>query len=211
GYSIVVVAVNHQAVGVIELQSSVRTEIKPMMTGLRQQGIKFMAIVSGDHQQPTQKLAEDLGMDSYFYEVLPQQKAEIVEQLQKEGKSVCFIGDGINDTIAMKTANVSISLQGATSIATDTAEIVLMDGSLSQLCKLFDIAKRLEANLQKSLALTLAPGISSLSSAFFLHFNIMTSLLIILFFVTLGRRNAMLPLKEIKEQKVLGSLGGSEK
>jgi len=199
GYSIVVVAVNHQAVGVIELQSSVRTEIKPIMAGLRQQGIKFMAIVSGDHQQPTQKLAEELDMDSYFYEVLPQHKAEIVEQLQKEGKSVCFIGDGINDTIAMKKANVSISLQGATSIATDTAEIVLMDGSLSQLCKLFEIAKRLEANLQKSFALTLAPGIFSLSSAFLLHLDIMTSLLSIMIFVTLGRRNAMLPLKEIKE------------
>ncbi|MEK8019099.1 MAG: heavy metal translocating P-type ATPase [Candidatus Parabeggiatoa sp.] len=199
GYSIVVVAVNHQAVGVIELQTSVRTEIKPIMTGLRQQGIKFMAIVSGDHQQPTQKLAEDLGMDSYFYEVLPQHKAEIVEQLQKEGKSVCFIGDGINDTIAMKKANVSISLQGATSIATDTAEIVLMDGSLSHLVQLFDLSKRLEANLQKSLALTLAPGISSLSSAFFLHFNIMTSLLIIMIFVSLGIRNAVLPLREIKE------------
>jgi heavy metal translocating P-type ATPase len=199
GYSIVVVAINHQAVGAIELQSSVRTEVKPIITGLRQRGIKFMAIVSGDHQQPTKKLAEELGMDSYFYDVLPQHKAQIVEQLQKEGKSVCFIGDGVNDTIAMKTANVSISLQGAASIATDTAEIVLMDGNLSHLCKLFDIAKRLENNLKQSFVLTLAPGIVSLSSAFLLHFNIMTSLLIIMVCATIARRNAMLPLREIKE------------
>jgi heavy metal translocating P-type ATPase len=199
GYSIVVVAVNHQAIGAIEFQASVRTEIKPIISKLRQQGIKYMAIVSGDHQQATEKLAEELGMDSYFYDILPQDKAKIVEQLQNEGKSVCFIGDGINDTIAMKTANVSISLQGAHSIATDTAEIVLMDGTLSQLSVLFDIAKRLEANLQKSFGLTLAPGLTSLSSAFFFHFNIMASLLLIIFFTTLGRRNAMLPLKEIKE------------
>jgi Cu2+-exporting ATPase len=206
GYSIVVVAINHQAIGAIELQTSVRTEVKQIITGLRQRGIKFMAIVSGDHQQPTKKLAEELGMDNYFYDILPQYKAEIVEQLQKEGKSVCFIGDGINDTIAMKTANVSISLQGATSIATDTAEIVLMDGSLSHLCKLFDISKSLEANLRESVAFTVAPGIFSLSSTFLLHLNIMTSLLGIVIFMTFGRRNAMLPLKEIKEQSIPKSM-----
>jgi len=210
GYSIVVVAVNNQAIGAIELQTSARTEVKPIIAGLRQRGIKFMAIVSGDHQEPTKKLAEELDMDSYFYDVLPQHKAQIVERLQKEGKSVCFIGDGVNDTIAMKTANVSISLQGATSIATDTAEIVLMDGSLSHLCKLFDISKSLEANLRKSVAFTVVPGMFSLSSTFLLHLNIMTSLLGIVIFMAFGRRNAMLPLKEIKEQSIPKSMSKTQ-
>ena len=210
GYSIVVVAVNNQAIGAIELQTSARTEVKPIIAGFRQRGIKFMAIVSGDHQEPTKKLAEELDMDSYFYDVLPQHKAQIVEQLQKEGKSVCFIGDGVNDTIAMKTANVSISLQGATSIATDTAEIVLMDGSLSHLCKLFDISKSLEANLRKSVAFTVVPGMFSLSSTFLLHLNIMTSLLGIVIFMAFGRRNAMLPLKEIKEQSIPKSMSKTQ-
>jgi heavy metal translocating P-type ATPase len=201
GYSLVLVAVNQEIGGAIEIQPQLRPEVKPIISGLRQRGIKHIAIVSGDHKQPTQKLAKELGMDSYFYEVLPQNKAQIVEQLQKEGKSVCFIGDGINDAIAMKKANVSISLRGATSIATDVAEIVLMDGSLSRLGEIFDLAKKLEDNLHKTLALTLMPGVLNLSGAFVLHFGIMTSYLIDIVFSGITTMNAMRPLKEISREK----------
>ena len=201
GHSLVVVAVDHQVVGLIELQASVRTEVKQIISGLRQRGIEHIAIVSGDHQQPTQKLAEELGMDGYFSEVLPQHKAQIVEQLQKEGKSVCFVGDGINDTIAMKKANVSISLSGATSIAIDMADIVLMDGSLSHLCDLFDLSKSLNANLRKSLVLSLVPGVVNLSSALLLHFGIVISIIITNLFFTLGVKNAVSPLKQINGDK----------
>ncbi len=201
GHSLVLVAVNHEIGGAIEIQPQVRPEVKKILTGLRQRGIKHIAIVSGDHKQPTQKLAEELGMDSYFSEILPENKAQIVEQLQKEGKSVCFIGDGINDAIAMKKANVSISLRGASSIATDVAEMVLMDGSLSRLCEIFDIANNLEANLHKTLALTLVPGVLNLSGAFVLHFGIMTSYLIDIVFGSIVTINAMRPLKEISRDK----------
>ncbi len=200
GYSLIFVAVEQQVLGATEIQSSIRMEVKQTISGLRQRGIKHIAIVSGDHRQPTQKLAKELDMDDYFYEVLPQHKAKIVEQLQKEGKSVCFVGDGINDTIAMKQANVSISLRGATSIATDMAEVVLMEGNLSQLCNLFDISKKLSANLEKSLVLTFVPGAINLSSAFLLHYGIVFSIFTSAFFLSFGVRNAMLPLKEIKEE-----------
>ena len=199
GSSLVLVAVDHQIAGAIEIQPQVRQEMKPIISGLRQRGIKHIAIVSGDHKQPTQNLAQELGMDSYFYEVLPENKAEIVEQLQKEGKSVCFVGDGINDAIAMKKANVSISLRGASSIATDTAEVVLMDGSLSHLCDFLDMAKNLNANLHNSLVLTLIPSGINLSGAFFFNFNILTALLFNTVFMMTGMRNANSPLREIEK------------
>jgi heavy metal translocating P-type ATPase len=196
GYSLVAVAVNHQVIGIIELQASVRTEVKQMISGLRQRGIKHIAIVSGDHKQPTQKLAEELGMDSYFFEVLPQNKAQIVEQLQKEGKSVCFVGDGINDAIAMKKANVSISLSGASSVAIDVANIVLMDGNLSHLCELFDISKNLNSYLQQSLVLVMSSGVFNIGSAFLLHFGVMTTLVVNGTIIALGVINAMLSLQK---------------
>ncbi len=96
-------------------------------------------------------------MDNYFYEVLPQDKAKIVEKLQQQGKSVCFIGDGVNDVVAMKKANVSISIRGETSIATDLAQVVFMDDNLSHLCQLFDIANGLDSQLRKSLVISLTP------------------------------------------------------
>ncbi len=157
GNSLVIVAINDQVGGAIEIRPSIRPEIRKMISGLRQRGIKHLAIASGDHKEPTKKLAEKLGMDSYFYDVLPENKANIVEKIQKEGKSVAFIGDGINDVLAMKKADVSISLSGTTSIANDTAQVVLMDGTLSHLCTLLDIAKSLDSYLQKTLVITFAP------------------------------------------------------
>ncbi|MGB0386666.1 MAG: HAD-IC family P-type ATPase, partial [Ardenticatenaceae bacterium] len=76
----------------------------------------------------TRRLAQELGIDHYFANTLPENKADLVKQLQEEGRTVCFVGDGINDAIALKQAHVSISLRGATTIAMDTAQIVLMDG-----------------------------------------------------------------------------------
>jgi Cu2+-exporting ATPase len=80
--------------------------------------------------------------------VLPADKADFVEKLQREGGKVCFVGDGINDAIALKKSNVSISLRGATSIATDTAQVVFMEQSLG---KLRDIAPGLVSQRHTSL------------------------------------------------------------
>jgi len=157
--------------------------------------------VSGDHKQPTQKLAEELGMDNYFYEILPENKAKIVEKLQQEGKSVCFIGDGVNDAVAMKKANVSISIRGATSIATDLAQVVFMDGSLSHLCKLFDIANGLDSQLRKSLIISLIPLPINLIGIFFLHFGILSTIVINQISFWSGIGDAMLPLKKIEHDK----------
>lgn len=199
GYSMIMVAINHQIEGAIEIRPALRPEIKEIINGLRQRGIQYLAIVSGDQKQPTQRLAEELGMDDYFYDVLPENKAEIVERLQQEGKSVCFIGDGVNDVIAMKKANVSISIRGATSIATDLAQIVFMDGSLSHLCKLFDLANDLNRQLQKSLVISLIPLPINFVGIFFLHMGLIPVILVnqISFWGGLG--NAMKPSKRIDQ------------
>ena len=124
------------------LHAAVRPEVRQIVQGLRDRGVKHIAIISGDHEAPTRKLAESLDMDRYFAQVLPADKADYVMKLQNEGRKVCFVGDGINDSIALKQANVSISLRGASSIATDTAHIVFLEEGLSKLCDLRDIARR---------------------------------------------------------------------
>ena len=97
-------------------------------------------------------------MDRYFAQVLPADKADYVEKLQKEGRKVCFVGDGFNDAIALKKADVSISLRGATSIATDTAHVVFMEQGLEKLCELRDIARDLERNVRQSCPAAAAPA-----------------------------------------------------
>ncbi|MBT5926065.1 MAG: heavy metal translocating P-type ATPase [Verrucomicrobia bacterium] len=202
GNTLVLVGIDDKVGGAIELQAQLRPEAKMVVDELRQQGIRHMAIVSGDHREPTRRLAEKLDMDDFFSEVLPEDKAQIVEQLQKEGRNVCFVGDGINDAIAMKRANASISLAGASTIAIDVAEIVFTDGSLSRLPELFDYSKSLDINLNRVLKLTVAPGFINMSGAFFFGFGILTSLFVTSGFFILAMKYALLPLKKVPRKQL---------
>ena len=169
GHTMVMVAVDDTLGGALELRASVRPEAAQIIRGLRERGVNHIAIISGDQEAPTRSLAEQLGMDRYFAQVLPADKAGYVEKLQKEGRKVCFIGDGVNDAIALKKANVSISLRGATSIATDTAHVVFMEPGLGRLCELLDIARDLERNVQTSWILILFPNVLCIVGAFTLR------------------------------------------
>ena len=171
GHSLVLVAVDSQIVGVIELHGTIRPEAKEVINGLRERGMS-MYIISGDHEAPTKKLAETLGIEHYFANTLPENKANLVSKLQEEGKSVCFVGDGINDSIALKKANVSVSLRGATMIATDTAQIVLMDGSLNRLENMFDVAERLSKNMKTNYHLSTMPCVICISGIVLFHWGI---------------------------------------
>lgn len=150
GHSLVYVAVDESLVGVIELKATVRPEAHRVIQQLHQRGLQLY-IISGDHEAPTRTLATELGMDGYFANTLPERKAGLVEGLQKEGRQVCFIGDGINDAIALRQANVSISLRGATTAATDTAQMILMNADLSQLLTLLQLADGLHNSIDLNL------------------------------------------------------------
>ena len=206
GNTLVMVGVDDALGGAIELQASVRPEVRTIIDGLRSRGIKHLAIISGDHEAPTRKLAESLGMDRYFAQVLPADKAEYVEKLQAEGRKVCFVGDGINDSIALKKANVSISLRGATSIATDTAHIVFMEEGLSKLCDLRDIARDLDRNVRRSWQLILAPNGLCIAGAFTLGFGVMTSVLTNNVAALAALANGMLPLRRIAHAQTQSQL-----
>ena len=196
GHSFVCVAIGSQLAGVIELRSSNRPEVEEIIAGLRARGVNHMAIISGDHEKPTKRLAEHLKMDRYFAEVLPQDKARYVELLQKEGRTVCFVGDGINDSIALKKANVSISLRGASSIATDTAQIVFMEESLARICDLKDFSHDLEHNVRRSWNLILMPNGFCIAGVFLFGFNIWHSVVFNNASAILALLNGLLPLRK---------------
>jgi Cu2+-exporting ATPase len=199
GYTMVMVGVDDRLGGAIELQASVRPEVREIIQGLRKRGIKHIAIISGDHEAPTKKLAESLGMDRYFAQVLPADKADYVEKLQKEGCKVCFVGDGINDSIALKKANVSISLRGASSIATDTAHIVFLEEGLAKLCELRDIARELDRNVKRSWSMILAPNIACIVGVFTLGFGIMASVITNNVAALAALANGVLPLRKVAQ------------
>ena len=203
GYSLVYVAINNQVEGAIELHATIRSEAKQVIRTLQELNLKVY-IISGDNEKPTQQLAHELGIEHYFAEILPKNKADIIDQLQQEGRVVCFVGDGINDAIALKQANVSVSLRGASTIATDTAQIVLMDERLDQLLFLFDQAKELDTNMRNSLVVSIVPGLFSLGGIYFLHFGFLTASLLGYCGVTACVINAMWPRIKYEWREFLG-------
>lgn len=206
GHSLVYVAVDNQLAGSIELRPTIRPEVKRIVDGLRERELDLY-IISGDHAGPTRRLAAQLGVQHYFAEVLPENKASAIARLQAEGRFVCFIGDGINDAIALKQANVSISLRGASSIATDTAQIILMDETLGHLGALFDISRQFEANMNRNFQTTLVPGAIIIGGAFLGVVGYGASVGLFFAGLAMGLVNAMSPLFE--EQRTVAVPGSA--
>ncbi|MDQ6975533.1 MAG: heavy metal translocating P-type ATPase [Mariprofundaceae bacterium] len=195
GYSVVMLAVDGQVVGAIEMHASVRPEAKKVIASLKRDGlIKTTYIISGDSEAPTQRLSDDLGIDHYYAGVLPQHKADIIEQLQAEGKTVCYIGDGINDAIALKRANVSISMRGAATVATDTAQIVLMNENLNQLYYLLDIGDAFTNTMKGSCRSILIPSLVAAGGVLFLGVNLTGTILLKQIGLTVAMVKATQPL-----------------
>ncbi|MEM7182735.1 MAG: heavy metal translocating P-type ATPase [Spirochaetota bacterium] len=175
GHSVLLVAINSEIVAAIELLPKIRKEAFEIIKSLRAMGIDRIAVVSGDTEQPTQNIALQLGLSDYYHNVLPQDKASLVESLQKKGHRICFIGDGINDVVAMKKANVSVSLTGASSIANDVAQVLLLNKGLSHLPSLFEISKSLHSSTNQSISLSFISGIVNVTGALFFGMNILSS------------------------------------
>lgn len=175
GHSLVMVAVGDQLGGAIELQPTIRPEAKAVIDNLHARGITLV-IISGDQEGPTRQLAQTLGIERYFANTLPENKATLVQQLQEEGRVVCFVGDGINDAIALKKAQVSVSLRGATTVATDTAQVVLMEQSLTRVPQLFDLADEFSKNLQTGFVSAIVPGVINIGGILLLHWGLYSAM-----------------------------------
>jgi Cu2+-exporting ATPase len=192
-HTLVYIAVDNTLAGVLELQPRIRPEARDVIRYLKAQNIS-LTIISGDHEQPTRELARELGIQQYYAETLPAQKAELIKELRQRGKFVAYIGDGINDAIALKQANVSISLSGASTAATDTAQIVLMDGDLRKLKTLFKLSRSFENNMRTNYLNSMIPGVITLGGVFLFGMGIAGSLGVYFTAKFIGLANTMLPL-----------------
>ena len=208
GHSLVMVALGDRVAGTIELHATIRPEAKGVVETLRRRNLA-MYIISGDHDEPTKRLAQELGIDHYFANTLPEDKAELIARLQGEGRRVCFAGDGINDAIALKKADVSVSLRGATTIATDTAQIVLMDESLTQLPRLFDLADEFETNMATSFKISTIPSAICVAGAFLFGWSFLTSVSIGVVGFGLGLGHVTRPLFRATDDEAAGGLHAS--
>jgi len=204
GHSMVYLAIDGMLEGIIELRPAIRPESKEVIQYLQNKGIECI-IISGDHTLPTRRLAQELGITTYYSEVMPAEKANLVSLLQRQNRTVCFIGDGINDSIALKRADVSISLNGATTIATDTAQIILMDESLHHIPLLFELGKEFDKTMKRNFYQAVAISSITIGGIFVFNFGIITSILANQISLWLGMGRAISPVlayqNAIKERR----------
>lgn len=185
GESVVLVARDHQWIGLIRLGAAVRPEVVQLIPWLKAQGLKTV-IISGDHQGPTRRLAEILEIDEWHAGVLPFEKSKLIARMQQNGRSVCFVGDGVNDGIALKTATVSISLGKASAVAIDSAQILLLEDSLRKLQSLMKLAKQFRTDQKRMRDGVVGATCFSTFGALFLHFTIPMVLLVFISTVASG-------------------------
>jgi Cu2+-exporting ATPase len=196
--STVLVAIDGALAAILELTAAVRHEAMALVNDLHARGLKVV-IISGDAVEPTRQLAVRLGIATFHAEILPEGKSTLIAQLRAEGRKVCFVGDGINDALALRAADVSISLRGAATVATDAASIVMMNSSLANLIGLLDLAGEFDRNMKTNTALTLVPGAILLFGVYFLGFGLIASNIFYNGSVVLGILNSMRPALKLRD------------
>jgi Cu2+-exporting ATPase len=141
GYSSLLLAVDEGLKGIITYSDLIRPESSTVLNVLRNRGVRDLIMLTGDNRTVAVSVAGQLGLTQFFSDVLPEEKAEIVQQLQKQGRVVAMVGDGINDSPALAYADVGIAMKNGADIAHQAADVVLMEENLWKLINAFDISK----------------------------------------------------------------------
>jgi Cu+-exporting ATPase len=138
--TVVVVARNGEVIGLIAIADTLKSDAKEAVTALRSDGISAV-MITGDNRAAADAIARELNIERSFAEVLPQDKACEVERLQKDGKRVAFVGDGINDAPALAQADLGIAIGTGTDIAIEAGNIVLVKGSPSKIIEALRLSR----------------------------------------------------------------------
>jgi Cu2+-exporting ATPase len=150
GKTVVFVLVDGQLSGAIALADIIRPESKEAIARLKEMGIRTM-MLTGDNQQVAAWVAEELGLDEYFAEVLPQEKAAKLKEVQSRGLTVAMTGDGVNDAPALAQADVGIAIGAGTDVAVETADIILVRSNPLDVLHIIKLAKATYAKMVQNL------------------------------------------------------------
>lgn len=142
---------NKVVVGAIALADVVREQSKQTIAALRSEGIKT-AMVTGDSQDVAAYVAKQLGLDQYFAEVRPEDKANKVKELQKTGSKVAFVGDGINDAPALTAADIGMAIGAGTDVAIKSADIILVKSDPRDVIRVIHLSKATYRKMVQNLA-----------------------------------------------------------
>jgi Cd2+/Zn2+-exporting ATPase len=153
GRTVVVVSEAEKIIALISIADRPRENAYQIAEKLKRVGIKKIVMLTGDNERIAESVAEELNLDGYKAELLPEDKVKAVEEYQKEGYKVAMVGDGINDTPSLVTADIGIAMGAAgTDAAIDTADITLMADNLDKLPYAVGLSKAANRNIKQNVA-----------------------------------------------------------
>lgn len=150
GDSIVYVIQDQRVIALIGVKDKIREKTKEVIFSLKEYG-KEVVMLTGDHEEVACRIGYSVGIERIYSDVLPVQKREIIKELQKNGKRVMMLGDGMNDAPALAIADVGVSVHGATDIANNSADVILLKNDLTSVINLVIISKKTLKNIRENL------------------------------------------------------------
>lgn len=167
GNSIVLTAVDHKLIMLMGIRDKVRPGVKQDLQKLKSLGIKNLIVLSGDNQGTVNLVKKELGLTEAHGEMLPEDKQAFLKRRQDSGEIVVFIGDGVNDSPSLATAEVGIAMGNGTDVAIESSDIVLMNSNFNRLPHALGLAKVTYANMRQNILIAVGVVIILLVSLIF--------------------------------------------
>ena len=161
GHIGLLVALDDCLIGAIACSDEPRPEARSTISGMRKRGVKEIIMLSGDREGVARKIAQSVGIDTVYSQVLPHEKADIVKHLRKLNGPFAMVGDGVNDSPALAQADVGISMMDSADIAKSAADVVLMKEGLHLLLPAIDISRNALGLIKQNC--TLIAGLNTLA------------------------------------------------
>jgi copper-exporting ATPase len=150
GNSIIYVVINNEISAIIGVNDIVRENSKEIISKLNKNKIETV-MLTGDNTQTAEKIAKEIGITTVISNVTPREKTEVVKKLKVEGKYVMMCGDGINDSPALASSNIGVSVNSGTDIAMDSSDVILTRNDLNSILNLINISKKTIRNIKQNL------------------------------------------------------------
>jgi Zn2+/Cd2+-exporting ATPase len=142
GNTVIPVAIDVELAGLLVISDIVRPESKQAIAALREMGVEQTILITGDNDAVARAIGEELGVDRVHAQTLPEEKLEIIRELQARGDRIVYVGDGVNDAPALAAADIGVAMGTiGTAVAMETADIVLLTDKLKSLPYLIDLSR----------------------------------------------------------------------
>ncbi|MBI2522359.1 MAG: heavy metal translocating P-type ATPase [Bdellovibrio sp.] len=142
GHTLLYLAVAGKLKGLIAIYDPIGPSSKKFIKDLKEIGVKHIVMLTGDGLKTAKAVAQELDIEEYYAEVLPDEKKAIIEKLKKNGSSVVMVGDGMNDSLALASADIGVALHHGADLAKETSHVILLNGELSSLISGRHFAKK---------------------------------------------------------------------